>query len=71
MTSLALNNLSLVINNESILQDVSLETSHSEMIVILGANGAGKSSLLRCSLGMDKRATGTVSIDGLPVAIHR
>ena len=47
------------------LEDVSLSVDPGEVVVILGANGAGKSSLLRAVAGVcDGLATGSVSLDG-------
>jgi branched-chain amino acid transport system ATP-binding protein len=43
---------------------VSLRVEPGEVVAVLGANGAGKSSLLKAVLGMERPAGGAVLIDG-------
>ena len=47
---------------------VSLQLRQGEIVAVLGANGAGKSSLLRALLGMERLAAGAVSFDGVDVS---
>ena len=59
------------------LQDVSLRIGSGQMVGILGANGAGKTSLLRTISGLARPSSGTIQLDGqdigklLPEAIVR
>ena len=59
------------------LQDVSLRIGSGQMVGILGANGAGKTSLLRTISGLARPSSGTIRLDGqdigklLPEAIVR
>jgi branched-chain amino acid transport system ATP-binding protein len=46
------------------VHDVSLQAGKGELIAILGANGAGKSSTLKCVAGALKASTGTIRLDG-------
>jgi branched-chain amino acid transport system ATP-binding protein len=46
------------------VRGVSLELARGEVVAVLGANGAGKSSLLRALLGVQKLAGGSVVFDG-------
>ena len=47
---------------------VSLKLREGEIVAVVGANGAGKSSLLRALLGMERLAGGAVSFDGVDVS---
>ena len=51
------------------LSDVSIKVSKGEIVVILGANGAGKSSLLKAIGGMSEGdVSGEVQMDGIAVS---
>jgi branched-chain amino acid transport system ATP-binding protein len=49
------------------VRGVSLQLAPGEIIAVLGANGAGKSSLLRALLGLTPAHTGQVVFDGTDV----
>ena len=49
-------------------QDVSFEIEKGEMVIILGASGAGKSTVLNILGGMDTNDEGQVLIDGVDIA---
>ena len=63
MTKLSLCNIGLSITNKVILESINLELNSGELVVLLGANGAGKSSLLRSALGLAQVRTGESLID--------
>ncbi len=46
------------------LQGASLSVAPGELVVILGANGSGKSTMLRCIAGMLRPSAGTVRVAG-------
>ena len=46
------------------VHDVSLQAGKGELIAVLGANGAGKSSTLKCIAGALKASAGTIRLDG-------
>jgi branched-chain amino acid transport system ATP-binding protein len=60
---LAVHNLDLFYGDAQALSDVSLEVGKGEIVAIVGANGAGKSSLIRCIAGMET-PQGTIAFGG-------
>jgi len=54
-------------NGYEALKDVSLTVRDGEVTAIIGRSGAGKSTLLRCINGLERGATGTLTIDGADV----
>jgi len=46
------------------LRDVEFEVRQGELITLVGRNGAGKSTTLRCLMGLHRQMTGTVTLDG-------
>ena len=61
MTQLmSLNNISVEINNQKILYDISLTVNLNQIITVLGPNGAGKSTLVKVILGLIKPTTGSI-----------
>jgi len=55
--------MSLKKNKETILKDISLELSSGQSYLLYGKNGAGKTSLLRCMVGLDTNYQGDISLD--------
>lgn len=51
--------------SEPVLTGVDLTVGQGEKVHILGENGAGKSSLLRCLCGLERPDTGSVEIPGI------
>ncbi|MFN0161940.1 MAG: ABC transporter ATP-binding protein [Burkholderiales bacterium] len=47
-----------------ILSDVALEVNAGEVVVLLGRNGAGKSTTLKSIIGLVRPASGTISFSG-------
>ena len=46
------------------LRDVSFRVETGELITLVGRNGAGKTTALRCVTGLHRHMTGTVTLDG-------
>ncbi len=51
----------------NILQGVSLSAEEGKITVVLGANGVGKSTLLKSIYGFVKPSSGTITVDGQPI----
>lgn len=54
--------------DETVLRGVDLEVRRGETLVLLGANGAGKSVLLSCLAGSRRPSNGAVELRGTPVS---
>ena len=54
--------------HREVLKGVSFSVNAGEIVCLLGSNGTGKTTLLRCLLGFSKPQSGTVLADGKPVA---
>lgn len=51
-----------------VVWDVSLEIQDSEMVAILGLNGAGKTTILKTIAGLKKPISGTITFNGENIA---
>jgi branched-chain amino acid transport system ATP-binding protein len=69
MALLELRNISSAYGNVQALKGVSLQVEAGELVTLLGANGAGKSSTLKTISGLLAPTEGEVYFDGKP--IHR
>ena len=49
------------------VRGVSLTVDEGEVVAMLGANGAGKSSLLKALMGLEPAAEGSVTLDGADI----
>jgi len=61
---LEIRDLSLFYGDAQALDGISLEVFGGEIIAIVGANGAGKSSLIRTIAGIERSSSGRVSFAG-------
>jgi iron complex transport system ATP-binding protein len=64
---LKLSAVSLVIQRRAILKDLNLTIAHGEKVAVVGANGAGKSSVLKVLAGLYRSHKGSVFVDGAEV----
>lgn len=62
--ALEIRDLSKKIGNKTILQDVSFYVMRGESVGMVGKNGAGKTSILKCISGLWINKTGTISVYG-------
>jgi branched-chain amino acid transport system ATP-binding protein len=65
-SSLSIRGVSASYGSVRVLEDISLEARSGETVVLLGTNGNGKSTLMKCVMGMLRPSAGsiTVEIDG-------
>lgn len=61
------NNLCLQIEEKKILKDINLKIKRGTIFGIIGPNGVGKTTLLRCLTGIYKSTSGNVNYDGREV----
>jgi len=58
-------------NGHTALDGVSLRVGAGEMVVILGSNGCGKSTLMKCVVGLNRPTAGSVEVAGRDLATLR
>lgn len=61
---LTVNNLNQFYGGSHILRDLSFEVPSGQVTTLLGRNGVGKSTLLKCLMGLVPAASGTLQFDG-------
>ncbi len=61
---LSVRGLDLFYGDAQALDGISLEVSAGEIVAIVGANGAGKTSLIRAITGMQRPARGAIAFEG-------
>lgn len=64
-SQLTLNNISLKLENSNILKSVSLSIHNGDKIIVVGENGAGKSSLVKILSGLYLPSSGEAKLNGI------
>lgn len=64
---LNVNHISAKYNGLKVLDDVSLQISHGELLVVLGPSGCGKTTLLNLIAGFITPSAGDITLDGVRV----
>jgi polar amino acid transport system ATP-binding protein len=68
MNVLAIRDLEVRRGARPVVRGVSLDVARGEILAVMGASGAGKTSVLRAVAGLDPIAAGRVVIDGLQLS---
>ncbi len=64
---LCIRDATLSFGDRTVWSDLNIEVEPGEFVAVLGANGSGKTSLLRVILGQQKLTSGSVAFDSAPV----
>jgi len=76
MTLLKLENISVVIDNKTLLDNISFEVRKGQILTIIGPNGSGKTTLARAILGLINITSGkiikdkTLRVGYMPQKLH-
>ena len=68
MATLELQNVHTFYGNIHALQGISIDVKDGEIVTLIGANGAGKSTTLRTISGILQPREGAVKLDGQPIS---
>lgn len=66
MHAVEIDNLSVILGDKQVLKNVSVNIPQGKIVGLLGPSGAGKTTLIRTILGLQKFSKGNVSVLGLP-----
>ena len=65
--TLSLNNVTVYLNKNLILQDISFELHEGEILTVVGPSGSGKSTLLNIIGGINKHYSGEILFRNKPI----
>lgn len=65
---LAIRGLTKAFSGRTVLEGVDLEVRRGELVALLGANGSGKSTALRCVVGLEEPDEGSISLAGSKIS---
>ncbi|WP_255638019.1 ABC transporter ATP-binding protein [Amycolatopsis sp. DSM 110486] len=65
---LAARGIHVAYGRHEVLRGVDLEVTRGECVMLLGESGSGKTTLSQCVAGLTRGFTGTVALDGTPLA---
>lgn len=63
--SIEVSNLTFSYGKRKVLEDVTFSVPDNCLCTLLGANGSGKTTMFKCILGMLKKYSGDIKIDGV------
>jgi ABC-type Mn2+/Zn2+ transport system ATPase subunit len=64
MSALSANNVTVVLGDSTIVEDITMEVESGEIVALIGPNGAGKTTLLKAILGLLPVRAGEVRFFG-------
>jgi ABC-2 type transport system ATP-binding protein len=64
--AIGIKNLSVLIDKKPILTDISVDLEEGKIIGLLGPSGAGKTTMIRAILGLQRPSLGNISVLGFP-----
>lgn len=67
MKILSVKNVSKSFKKSKVLDNISVEVNKAEIVGILGPSGAGKTTLIKCIMGMEKVDSGEIELFGTSV----
>lgn len=67
MSAISIQNLNKYYSSLHVLRSLDLSIESGEGVVLLGANGCGKSTLMKCLNGLEKPQSGSILINGKDV----
>lgn len=68
MNTIRVKNLKLAYDNHTVIEDVSLEIPENKITILIGANGCGKSTMLRSFARLLNPADGSIILNGRDMA---
>ncbi|MDD6799557.1 MAG: amino acid ABC transporter ATP-binding protein [Firmicutes bacterium] len=60
-------NIKKAFDNNPVLRGIDMEVRRGEVISIIGSSGSGKSTFLRCLVGLETVDEGSIEVDGAPL----
>lgn len=69
--SLSLQGVSISFGNTAVVKDTSFDIGNDELTALVGPNGAGKTALLNAICGIYKISSGSISLYGERIDVHR
>ncbi len=67
---LRVNHLAKIFDGRRVLDDISFEVNRGEVLVIMGGSGCGKSTTLRCLIGLERPEAGDVWLFGENTTVY-
>ncbi len=66
-----INNLSFSYENEKTLENINITIDEGDYLAIVGGNGTGKSTLIKCLIGINQVKSGMIKIDNTDITKYK